>query len=174
MDKPIAGQEPVKKPEDGVENQQPIAPEVDPEVVIGQLLEANKKLASERENMRKGMLKAKGKWHEPEPVESEPPQEVNTEMEELVKQSISKLDTEFAESEKQLETEVKRLAKENKELKKSLANRSQVGGNVGGASNVETPVKDHQLSEEKLSHLKNVLKWSPEKIEAFKLNLRKG
>ncbi len=164
-------QAPVEKPE-GVENQQPIAPEVDPEVVIGQLLDANKKLAQERENMRRGMLKAKGKWFEPEPKAEEPElEETNVSaMEDLIKEQVSKLDTAYIESNKQLEEETKKLARENKELKKSLANKSQVSSSAQGASNVEQPVKNATLSDQQLDHLKNALKWDDKKIEAFKQN----
>jgi hypothetical protein len=161
-----AGQEPVKKPEEGVELQ-PTAPEAtldsDPEIVISSLLDENKKLAAERENYRKGMLKAKGKL-----TEDDEPEDLETIIDRKVNEKL--LNSQWIESQRRLEETAKKLARENKELKLAAINKAPKTSQGAGSGAAAQPA-DATLSAEKLAHLKNVLKWDEAKIEKFKKNL---
>lgn len=150
--------------EQEVKTNQSTASETDDEAVISQLLDANKKLSEERENYRRGMLKAKGKS---ESVDDDD-EDLDAKIDRKVNERL--LNTQWAESQQQLANEAKRLARENKELKKSATNRSQISTTAQGSSVEGTKIPDSSLSPEKLAYLKTTLKWDDKKIEAFKKN----
>lgn len=169
MSQDNAGQEPVKKPETEVEIKQPNASEVDPEAVISQLLDENKRLEQDRDNYRKGLLKAKGKLQE---TEEEPEEDIDTKIDRKVQERLAQ--TTYADSQKRLAEEALKLARENKELKKSLANRGQLSSKgQGGGSQVEVPVGQNYFSPEKIQALK-ARGWGDDKIERFKQNREKA
>ncbi len=140
-------QEPVEKPVEAVETK-PTAAEADPETVISQLLDENKKLATERENYRLGMLKAKRKL--PEDVEPED-EDLDAKIDRKVNERL--LNTQWAESQQRLEDEAKKLARENKELKKSILNRSQVSTTNQVTSHDSPQVRDTSIPPEKEKEL---------------------
>lgn len=133
------------------------------EAVIGRLLDETKRLELERESYRKAALKAKGKLPDEEP-----------DLDALIDQKVTEklLNTQWAENQSKLESEAKRLARENKELKLAVANRSSTSptGQVSGT--VEYVAPDKTLSPEQIAHFKNTLKWDDKKIERYKKNLR--
>ena len=149
----------------GVETNQPIAPEVDSEAVISQLLDENKRLETERDNYRRGILKAKGKLPEEEVDASE--EDLDARIERKVSERL--LETQWAANQKRLEEELKKQARENKELKKSLANRSQLSSTGQGSGQAEMSVPDSSLSPDMLQQLK-ARGWSDDKIARFKKN----
>ena len=163
MSNETAGQEPVEKPE-GVETQTTSAPEVDAETRMTQILAENKKLAEERDNYRRGMLKAKSRISEEVETEDE---DFDAKVARVVEEKLSQ--TQWAEAQTRLETEAMKLARENKELKKSLANRSQISSTGQGSSQEVTQVQDSKFNPDKISELKK-RGWSDKKIELFKKN----
>lgn len=142
MPEPTAGQEPVEKPVE-VKTEQLNASEADPEAEMAKLLADNKRLSQERENYRKGMLKAKGKL--PEEVEPEVSEEADERMRRIVREEMSQ--TDFAKAQQQLEAQALKMARENKELKKALQNRpATTSNNVTSQDAIE--VRDNSVSPE--------------------------
>lgn len=167
MPNETAGQEPVKKPEEEVKTNQPSASEVDPEAEMAKLLAENKRLSEERENYRKGMLKAKGKLSEV----VEPEEDLDAKLDQKISERLAQ--TNYARVQQQLEEQAIKLARENKELKKSLANRPPTTTNTF-SSQQPNEVRSSPLSPEKEKALLNSFTGDEEtkkrKLEAWKNN----
>lgn len=109
------------------------------------------KTQQERENYKRGMLKAKGKLPEDDEITPE-----------LIEDIVSKKVQEALDNKKDAEYEARekaltaKLIKENQELKLATQNRSQVSSGTGqGASIDSSPqVKTTYFSEEQLAELK--------------------
>lgn len=126
------------------------------------------KLAAERDNYKKGMLKAKGKLKDDITDEEET---VEDKVDRLVKEAL--LDTQFTDAQRQKDQLIKDALARNKELETALKNRSQISpAEAGSGSDSKFVVKDNVLSEEKLKQLK-AMKWDDKKIELYKQNLMK-
>lgn len=127
------------------------------------------KLTTERENYKKGMLKAKGKVKE---GEEDPEESVDEKVARLVDERL--LDTQFAQAQREKDDLIKKALERNKELETALKNRTGIV-TAGGGSGSEQKLlpKDPVLSEEKLKQLK-ALGWDDKKIEKFKTNLLKS
>lgn len=130
------------------------------------------KLKEERENYKKVALKRLGKLPgDANFVAGE--DESGLTVEEQVKAAL--IEREISRAEQEKDTEVKRLAKENAELRLAIKNRpgDPIGGGSGGAS---TEVKDNTFSEAQLTVLREKAKSlnaDPEKfIENAKKNLQ--
>lgn len=156
---------PVAATEDtGVEKKQPEAPGVDYEEVISSLLEEQKKLETERDNYRKGMLKAKGKHTEDE-KDGDEEESLEAKIDRRVEEKLAA--TKAAQTQQQLEETVKKMAKELKEFKLAAANRQTIksASQVTGDGTVDVP--DNVLSPEALQECK-AKGWSEEKIQRLK------
>lgn len=127
------------------------------------------KLTTERENYRKGMLKAKGKISEEEEDDSE--ESLEDKVQRMVKEQL--IDAQLNQAQREKDDLLKSALARNKELETALKNRSQIA-TAGQGSGSETKVtpKDNILSEEKLKQLKG-LGWDDKKIELYKKNLMK-
>ena len=148
----------------GVEIKQSGAPEIDELEMVSVLLDNLKKVEAERDNYRKGMLKAKGKISEPEDVE-----------EDLDAKLDRKLEERFAankvlQAQAQLEETVRKQAKELKEAKLALANRSQLKSSASISGDATVDVPDNILSPAQIDELK-AAKWSDSKIALLKKNM---
>lgn len=113
------------------------------------------KAEGERENYKKGMLKAKGKL-ETEEIEEEEGTEV----------------AKTGNTSSELVGLVKTLLEQNKELSIAVANRTQIAtSSQGGSSEAKVVVSDNLLSEAQIADLKARGK-SDEWIATFKKNLK--
>ncbi len=169
MEETIAGGQPVEK-----------APEINPAVsqekTAEQLLaEAQAKidkLAEEKDNYRRGMLKAKGKL----PEEEDGQEDLETLVERKVQEKL--YDATIQEAEKQKDELIKRTLKENAELKQLAKSKGFIPTSMG--SNQDKPeVKTEQyFSPEQTADLAKRaerLGISTEKyISTLKENLKKG
>ncbi len=127
------------------------------------------KLSTERENYKKGMLKAKGKL--PKEDEEEDEEDIDAKIERKVQEKM--LDTELAKAQKEKDDLLKKTLARMKELETAFKNRDQIAtSDTGSGSESKFTVKDNVLSDEKLKQLK-ALGWNDKKIELFKKNLTK-
>ena len=128
------------------------------------------KLTSEKENYKKGMLKAKGKVKDEdysEPVDEDLDAKIARKVQETL------LDTQLQNALKEKDDLIKKALERNKELETTIANRSQISGApVGAGSEQKLTPKDAVLSEEKIKYFKSQGK-SDAWIERFKQNLMK-
>jgi hypothetical protein len=151
----------------------PSATEVDYEAVIADKDAELAQVRTERENYRKGMLKAKGKLPEEEELDSSTPEG----MESLVDRKVQEkfLSTKEAQLQSEKDAALKAVLKRNKELEVALRNRGQITSVSGQGSNQEKPEGkiDNYLSNEQVNALK-AKGWDDKKIEAFKKNAQKG
>jgi len=131
------------------------------------------KIASEKENYRKGMLKAKGKLPGDNQVDSDDSETLDEKIARKVQETV--LSTREAQVQAERDAIQKASLKRIKELELALKNRSQVTSVSASGSNHDKPeVKtDDYLSPEQLNYFKSK-GWSNEKIEEFKKNAKKG
>jgi hypothetical protein len=118
------------------------------------------RLARERDNYRKGMLKAKGKKN-PYDDDDEP------DMDEIIDRKVEEKILAKEEDKVRAERDqmVQKLAIENAELRKAVTNRAQVKGSAGeGANSEELEVKKEFFSKEQLEDLK-AKGLDPEKVK---------
>lgn len=129
-------------------------------------LEKLSKAEEERENYKRGMLKAKGKGEEDT--------DDDTGEDALFNKFKARLKDEEADVERKEATALtQKLIKQNKEMVEALKNKSQISGApVGTGSESTLKVGDNMLSEAQLQELKN-RGWDDAKITRFKQNLLK-
>jgi len=159
----------------GVETKVEAAPaqqEVDYEAILAQKDAELAKVRGERENYKKGLLKAKGKL--PDEEDSDDPSVETTEnkMRRIAREEL--LSTREVQLQAEKDEALKAVLKRNKELEVALKNRGQITSPSGAGSNQEKPEgkTDNYLSNEQISNLK-ARGWDDKKIEAFKENARK-
>lgn len=150
----------------------PIVAEVDYEAVLAKKDAELAEVRQERENYRKGMLKAKGKLPEEEALDTSTPEG----MEALVDRKVQEkfLSTKEAQIIADKDNALKAVLKRNKELEVALKNRGQIGTTSGVGSNQEkTEGKvDSYFSNEQIAALK-AKGYDDKKIEALKVNMSK-
>lgn len=134
-----------------------------------------KKLEEERDNYKAVALKRLGKLPaDAEFLDENADPETGLTVKEIVKNTLLEREIALAKAEKELE--VKRLARENAELRLALKNRPD--GGMGSASGESAEVKDNVFSSQQIAALTaraKVLKIDPQKyIEKAKQNLSKN
>jgi hypothetical protein len=134
----------------------------DYEAVVVALTQAE----SDRDNYRKGLLKAKGKLPDEQSDEGDDDKMRRIVAEELAKTQVFQLQAKKDEI-------VKKALKENKELKVALKNRTQIANNAGGASQAEAEVKVESLPKDLLEYAKK-RNLDPAKLAANMKNYRQG
>ena len=146
--------------------------EVDYEAELAKVNEKLAKTNEEKENYRKGMLKAKGKLPD-EDDNSSNDEDIDAKIDRKVQERL--LATREATIIAEKEALVSSLAKKNKELTLALKNRGQISTTSGQGSNEDRQeVKtDKYFSKEQIADLKK-RGWSDEKIETAKKNMLKG
>lgn len=129
------------------------------------VLEAEKaKAIEEAANYKIGMLKAKGKLKEDFDDEDEEERIARIVSEKLSETKIAQIDLEK-------EALLKKLAKENKELKLAISNKTPVATSIGSHSESKS-VTDTSVTPEQLEAFKK-RGWSDKEIENYKKNLRR-
>lgn len=126
------------------------------------------RLSLDKENYRKGMLKAKGKLKDDGTPEEE---DIEEKIARLVDERL--LDTQFSKATAEKDQLIKDALARNKELELAIGNRSQiVTTDSGSSSDSKFAIKDNTLSDAKLAALK-AKGWDDKKIAAYKANLLK-
>lgn len=145
--------------------------EVDYEAENAKLDDELKKTREERDNYRRGLLKAKGKL--PDEETDTPPENWREEARQIAREEY--LATKEADIQKQKDALTAKQAKELKELRLALKNRTQITTASAQGSNEDKPeVKvESVLSKDQISSLKS-RGWSDAKIESYKANLKMG
>ncbi len=140
----------------GVDTSSP-APENDPEVKLAALLEENKKLTRDRDNYRDGLLALKGK-KDIEDLDLSDPVQFQAYFDKKFDEKVAASRGE--QSQQELETYTKELARKNKELTLALQNRSQgIGAGMGsGATGQESANAAEYFSPEQKAALEK--RWS--------------
>lgn len=129
------------------------------------------KVKEERENYKKGLLKAKGKL-----PDSELPGEHEQDLEELVNRKVEEklLDTREAQIQKEKAELLEKALKENRELRLAAANRAQIpSGSQGSSSETTVEPTGQFFSDAQIAELKKK-GWDDKKIEALKKNVLKA
>jgi hypothetical protein len=127
----------------------------------------------EKDNYRKGLLKAKGKLHDEDDTSSNEDEDIDAKIDRKVQERL--LSTREAQIQSEKDALVKASAKKIKELTLALKNRGQISTTSGQGSNEDRQeVKtDKYFSPEQIADLKK-RGWSDEKIETAKKNMIKG
>lgn len=149
----------------------PTTTEVDSETLLAQKDAEIAKIATERDNYRKGLLKAKGKLPDEEELDTSTPEGLEALVDRKVAEKL--LNTKEAQLQAEKDAIIKQTLKRNKELELALKNRTDVTSTSGQGSNQEKPEgkKDNFFSNEQISALK-VKGYSDAKIEALKKNMQ--
>lgn len=133
------------------------------------LLEAERnKAIEEAANYKLGMLKAKGKLKEE--FENSEDESEDEKIERIVNEKLSK--TKIAQIDTAKEELLKKLAKENKELKLAQLNKTTTTPTTMGIHSESTPVKDTIVTPDQMSAFK-AKGWNDKDIERYKKNLLK-
>jgi hypothetical protein len=146
---------------------------LDYEAVLAQKDAELAKVREERENYRKGMLKAKGKL----PDEYQTDDDTHETSEEMVRRVTREelLNTKEAQLQAEKDDALKAVLKRNKELEVALKNRGQIADTSASGSNEDKfEVKaDSYFSKEQIAALR-AKGWDDKKIEQAKQNMQKG
>lgn len=130
------------------------------------------KLTEEKDNYKRGMLKAKGKPAKDEEEDEDADEDIDTKIDRKVNERL--LDTKISNAQADKDELLKKALARNKELETAIKNRSQIStsGQGSGSESKLTP-KDAILSEEKIKQFKG-MGWDDAKIERYKQNLMKN
>lgn len=144
------------------------AVEKDAEALLAEANERITKLADERDNYKRGLLKAKGKLDE---EDLDPSREADIEKMVDAKVKAALLETQYTAAQKERDELLSKIVKENKELRLAIKNKPGGGTSSGGGSS-GPKVSDNILSEEQERELRTVRGWDDKKVDAYKKNLR--
>lgn len=140
-----------------LENQDGDLQEVDYEKEFFALTGKLTKIEQDKENYKKGLLKAKGKLPEDDEEVSVDPNDLDTKVNRAVQEAL--MNTEYEKTRKEQEELVKKALKENRELKVALGNRSDLKnvslGAGSPASAVDKTPAEKYWSKEQYSYLKS-------------------
>lgn len=123
-------------------------------------------LETEKENYRKAYLKEVGKNEKPDPDESEEDRIQRIVRKNLAEANIARVDTEK-------EALIKKLAKENKELKLAQLNRTDLPATKVGDSTGPV-VQDTSVTPDQEKYFRETLKWGDKEIANYKKNRTKS
>lgn len=147
--------------------------EVDYEAIIAQKDAELEKVSVERENYRRGMLKAKGKLPAEDHADDDRPEDWRDEARRIAREELLQTQESRIQAEK---TEAyAAVLRRNKELTLALKNRGQISSTSAQGSNQEKPEgkADSYFSNAQIQDLKK-RGWSDEKIETAKRNMLRG
>lgn len=156
-----AGAEPVEKPQ-GVETPVAEAPKLQEpnyEELLAEKEAELQKAQEERDNYRRGMLKAKGKVQEETFSEEESDED---KMRRIAREEALSIREQMIQREK--DDLIKKALKENSELKIALKNKAQLTPASGASADSSPDVKDTYWSPEQIASLK-AMGVDPEKVK---------
>ncbi len=143
--------QPASTEQKGVETKPTLAPEEDPEVIIAALLAENKRVTSDRDNYRKATLALKGKT-ETEDLDLSDPSQLAAYIQRQVDDRMSA--SSEAVHQKTLESTILQQARDLKEAKLALKNRSaMVPAGMGSGGTPPEPTSQY-FSEAQVADLK--------------------
>ena len=149
--------------------QQKIAPstmtEIDAGARIAELEAEKAKLATERDNYRIGMLKAKGKT----PVVLDEDEGEDDKIRRISSETLA--DSRLADIARELDSIIKKALIENKELKMALKNKPSTIAVSTGSESTQAVATSGILSKEDIDIAK-ARGWSDKKIELLKKNIQ--
>jgi len=152
-----------------VKNNEPQVP--DYEAILREKDERIAKLASDRDNYRTGMLKYK---------KSRPDDELDESNEDKMRQIIREelLNTDLAKTQAEKEAIIQKMAKELKEAKTAISNKSQMPTIPGGSSQPQDEITIEKISDQQKADLTERAKQAgvdPKKfVDSFLKNLEKN
>ena len=146
--------------------------EVDYEAVLAQKDAELAKVQSEKENYRKGMLKAKGKIPDEDSSDNDSSETTEQMIRRIAREET--LSTREAQLQAEKDQALKAVLKRNKELEVALKNRAQVTSTSGQGSNQDKPEgkNDNYFSNEQINALK-AKGYDDKKIETLKANMKR-
>ncbi len=150
-----------------------IPQEVDYEALLAEKDAELAKVQTEKENYRKGLLKAKGKLPEDYQLDLDDSEEdADTRTRRIVREEF--LQTKEAQLQAEKDQTTKAALKRIKELEIALKNRGQVTATSGEGSNQDKPEgkKDNYFSNDQISALR-AKGYDDKKIELLKQNMTK-
>ncbi len=158
--------------ETNVENA-PVQQEVvDYEAILAQKDAELAKVRDEKENYRKGLLKAKGKLPGDYQADTDEPEDAESMTRRIVNETL--LTSKEAQLQSDKDQALRAVLKRNKELETALKNRSQITSTSGEGSNQEKPEgkRDNYFSNDQISALR-AKGYDDAKIETLKKNMAK-
>lgn len=146
--------------------------EVDYEALLAEKDAEIAKIATEKDNYRKGLLKAKGKIPEDYQMETDEPEDADARTRRIVQETL--LSTKEAQLQSEKDQALKAVLKRNKELEIALKNRNQITNPSADGSNQDKPEgkKDNYFSNEQITALR-AKGYDDKKIEILKDNMKK-
>lgn len=160
----------------GVEEVTEIAPtqtnEVNYEALLAEKDAELAKVQQEKENYKKGLLKAKGKLPEDYQTDNDDSETMEAVIDRKVQEKF--LNTKEAQLQAEKEMALKAVLKRNKELELALKNRGQISFATGEGSNQDKPEgkKDNYFSNDQIAALR-AKGYDDKKIETLKVNMSK-
>lgn len=144
---------------------------VDYEALLKQKDEEIAKVQEEKNNYRKGLLKAKGKLPEDHQSDTDETEDIDAKIDRKVNERL--LTTKEAQLTAEKDAAIAALVKRNKEYELALKNRGQITSTSDG-SNQEKPEgkKDNYFSNEQIAALR-AKGYDDKKIETLKKNMAK-
>ncbi len=142
--------------------------EIDAEARIAQLEAEKTRIATERDNYRTGMLKAKGKLPADDP---ELDLTGDDRLRAIAREELA--NSELARIAEEQDTIIKATLKENKELKLAQMNKTTVPATVGAHSESQTVSTDPIIPADQMAYFKSK-NWTDKDIELYKKNLMKN
>ncbi len=125
----------------------------------------NKRIATERDNYRTGLLKAKGKI-----VEDIDTEDIDEKMTRIAQETLA--NSRLAEIAREQDDIIRKALKENNELKLALKNKGGTPPASVGIHSEGQTVSDTLVTPEQIAAFK-AKGWDDKKIEDYKKNLRK-
>lgn len=146
--------------------------EVDYEALLAEKDAEIAKVEQEKNNYRKGLLKAKGKIPEDYQSDADDSEDQDTRTRRIVEETL--LSTKEAQIRAEKDQVTKAAFKRIKELETALKNRGQITSSSGEGSNQEKPEgkKDNYFSNDQIAYFKSK-GWDDKKIESVKKNMTK-
>ena len=146
--------------------------QVDYEALLAEKDAELAKVQQEKDNYKKGLLKAKGKLPEDYQTDTDEPESLENFIDRRVSEKL--LDTKEAQLQAEKDMALKAVIKRNKELETALRNRGQITSQTGEGSNQEKPEgkQDNYFSNEQLQALR-AKGYDDKKIETLKQNMLK-
>lgn len=150
----------------------PTAAQVDYEAELKKKDEELAQIRTEKENYRKGMLKAKGKLPEEEELDSSTPEGLDALIDRKVQEKM--LSTKEAQLNAERDFALQGIIKRNRELEVALKNRGQITSASGLGANQDKPEgkSDSYFSNDQIADLKK-RGFDDKKIEELKKNMSK-
>jgi len=150
----------------------PVQQEVDYEAILAEKDAELAKISQEKDNYRKGLLKAKGKIPEDYQSDADEPETTEALIDRKVREAI--LSTKEAQLQVEKDQTISALIKRNREVETALKNRGQISSSAGEGSNQDKPEgkKDNYFSNDQISALR-AKGYDDAKIETLKKNMTK-